>query len=200
MRIVAATARPLEEMVRQERFRQDLYYRINVIEIDLPPLRERGDDIGLLAEHMAVRYSREMGRTFRGITPEAYQVLAQYRWPGNVRELQNVIRRGIALTKGTMIGVDDLPDEVVVSAGENRAAGEAGFFALREQRLAAFEAEYIRDLLDRHEEECADPERRRGREAPRRHAQTTPPTGNTVPQRICVMVQAKKKNERLRLG
>ncbi len=151
VRVVAATARPLEELIRQERFRQDLYYRINVVEIDLPPLRERGDDIGLLAENMAVRFSREMGRDIRGITPEAYQVLAQYRWPGNVRELQNVVRRGIALAKEKMIGLDDLPDDLVAAAGENPAAGEMGYFALRDQRLAAFELEYLRDLLDRHE-------------------------------------------------
>ncbi len=99
LRIVAATARNLDEMIRQNRFRQDLYYRINVVRVDLPPLRERGDDIGLLAEYMAQRYGREMGRAVKSITPEAYQVLSQYRWPGNVRELQNVIRRGIALTK-----------------------------------------------------------------------------------------------------
>ncbi len=99
-----------------------------------------------------MRYSREMGRDIRGITPEAYQVLAQYRWPGNVRELQNVIRRGIALAKDNMIGLDDLPDEVVAAAGENpTAAGDIGYFALRDQRLAAFELEYLRDLLDRHE-------------------------------------------------
>ena len=70
VRVVAATARPLEEMIRQERFRQDLYYRINVVEIDLPPLRDRGDDIGLLAENLAVRYSREMGATFAASRPK----------------------------------------------------------------------------------------------------------------------------------
>ena len=152
VRVVAATARPLEEMIRQERFRQDLYYRINVVEIDLPPLRERGDDIGLLAEYLAVHYSREMNRDIRGITPEAYQVLAQYRWPGNVRELQNVIRRGIALAKDKMLGLDDLPDEVIVVGGR-KPAGRAnlGYFALRDQHLAAFEVDYLRELLDRHD-------------------------------------------------
>ena len=141
VRVVAATARPLEEMIRQEQFRQDLYYRINVVRIDLPPLRERGDDIGLLAEYMAVRYSREMGRDIRGITPEAYQVLAQYRWPGNVRELQNVIRRGIALAKDTMIGLDDLPDELVASAGQGPATGASWAISRsRDKRLAAVRA------------------------------------------------------------
>ena len=133
MRVVAATARPLEEMIRQERFRQDLYYRINVVEIDLPPLRERGDDIGLLAEYMAVRYSREMGRDIRGITPEAYQVLAQYRWPGNVRELQNVIRRGIALAKGQHDRAGRLAGRSGRGGGrESGRPANLGYFALRD--------------------------------------------------------------------
>ena len=92
-----------------------------------------------------------MGRDIRGITPEAYQVLAQYRWPGNVRELQNVIRRGIALAKDPMIGLDDLPDDVVVAAGENRAGGDVGYFELRDEHLATFERQYLRELLDRHQ-------------------------------------------------
>jgi two-component system response regulator HydG len=151
VRIVAATGRNLEEMIRQNRFRQDLFYRINVVRIDLPPLRERGDDIGLLAEYMAQRYGREMGRPTASITPEAYQVLAQYRWPGNVRELQNVIRRGLALAKGPMIGLEDLPDELVAAAGEGRSSGDLGYFELRDQHVAHFEQQYLSDLLARHE-------------------------------------------------
>ncbi len=151
LRIVAATARNLDEMIRQHQFRQDLYYRINVVRIDLPPLRERGDDIGLLAEHMVLRYGREMGRSLKGISPEAYQVLAQYRWPGNVRELQNVLRRGIALTKGSMIELDDLPDEIVVAAGEGRCSGTVGYFERRDEHLAQFESQYLAELLTRHQ-------------------------------------------------
>jgi two-component system response regulator HydG len=150
LRIVAATARNLDEMIRQHQFRQDLYYRINVVRIDLPPLRERGDDIGLLAEYMVQRYGREMGRSLNGITPEAYQVLAQYRWPGNVRELQIVVRRGIALTKGPMIQLDDLPDELVAAAGEGRPSGALGYFERRDEHLAQFESQYLSDLLARH--------------------------------------------------
>jgi DNA-binding NtrC family response regulator len=150
LRIVAATARQLDEMIRQNQFRQDLYYRIDVVRIDLPPLRERGDDIGLLAEYMAQRYGREMGRSLRGITPEAYQVLAQYRWPGNVRELQNVIRRGIALTRETMIGLDDLPDELVAAAGQGVSSGTLGYFELRDEHVGRFEQQYLNDLLVRH--------------------------------------------------
>lgn len=150
VRIVAATARNLDEMIRQNQFRQDLYYRINVVRIDLPPLRERRDDIGLLAEYMVHRYGREMGRSLKGITPEAYQVLAQYRWPGNVRELANVIRRGIALTKEQMISVDDLPDELVSAAGQVRSTGALGYFDRREEHMARFDRQYLHELLVRH--------------------------------------------------
>jgi two-component system response regulator HydG len=151
VRVVAATARNLDEMIRQGQFRQDLYYRINVVRIDLPPLRERGDDIGLLAEYMAHRYGREMGRQIKSITPEAYQVMQQYRWPGNVRELQNVVRRAIALAKGTLITIDDLPAEVVEAAGQRRASGDRGYFDLRDEYLAQFERQYLSELLKRHQ-------------------------------------------------
>jgi DNA-binding NtrC family response regulator len=155
VRIVAATARNLDDMIRQQQFRQDLYYRINVVRIDLPPLRERGDDIGLLAENMVFRYSREMGRALIGLSPEAYQVLAQYRWPGNVRELQNVIRRGIALAKGERLELDDLPDEIVAAAGEGHAAGDLGYFELRDEHLSQFERQYLNELLTRHHGDVA---------------------------------------------
>jgi DNA-binding NtrC family response regulator len=157
IRVVAATSRDLEAMVRQGLFRQDLYYRINVVLIELPPLRGRGDDIGLLAEFFANRHSREMGKPVSGITPEAYQVLRQYPWPGNVRELQNIIRRGIALSRGTMIGLDDLPDELVVAAGQRETQGQetdaAGYFQLRDDHVARFERQYLTDLLTRHQGE-----------------------------------------------
>ncbi len=150
LRIVAATARSLDEMIREGRFRQDLYYRINVVRIDLPPLRERGDDIGLLAEYLVQRYGREMDHPIERITSEAYQVLAQYRWPGNVRELQNVIRRGIALSKGSRIELDDLPDEIVAAAGEGKSSGAVGYFEVRNEYVTRFEQQYLADLLTRH--------------------------------------------------
>ena len=150
VRIVAATARQLDDLMRRQQFRQDLYYRINVVRIDLPPLRDRGDDIGLIAEYMANRYSREMSKDVRGITPEAYQVLAQYPWPGNVRELQNVVRRGIALTKNSMLGLDDLADEVVAHAGQRDTSAPQGYFQARDQHIARFERQYLTELLQRH--------------------------------------------------
>lgn len=153
VRVIAATGRHLDQMLREKTFREDLYYRINVVRIELPPLRQRGDDIGLLAEHFAQRYSREMGKAVVGITPEAYQVLCHYRWPGNVRELQNVVRRGIALTRGSMIALDDLPDEIVAGAGQSaeaRGTTDHGFFAERERCVQAFEQEYLTALLRKH--------------------------------------------------
>ena len=149
VRLVAATSRDLDALVRQERFRQDLYYRIHVVRIEMPPLRSRGDDIGLLAEYFVHRYSREMGKQVNGLTAEAYQVLRQYPWPGNVRELQNIIRRGLALTRRTMIGLDDLPDELVVAAGQNDSGDHLGYFQIRAQHMARFEQQYLKDLLAR---------------------------------------------------
>jgi len=157
LRVVAATARDLDVMIRDGQFRKDLFYRINVVRIDLPPLRNRGDDIGLLAEHFATRHGRETRKNLLGITPEAYQVLAQYHWPGNVRELQNVVRRAIALARGTMIGLGDLPDALIAEAGRKGGGGGNGgessgriYFQLRDEHLARFETQYLTDLLTRH--------------------------------------------------
>ncbi|MDX1965109.1 MAG: sigma-54 dependent transcriptional regulator [Pirellulales bacterium] len=153
LRVIAATSRDLDAMIRQGQFRQDLYYRVNVVRIDLPPLCQRGDDLGLLAEYFLHKHARETGRMITGFSPEAYQVLKQYPWPGNIRELQNAIRRALALTQGNKIEVDDLPDEIVVAAGTR---GEAvsdkpqGYFALRDQHVARYELQYLSDLLARH--------------------------------------------------
>jgi DNA-binding NtrC family response regulator len=156
VRIVAATSRHLDQMIQEKQFREDLYYRVNVVRIDLPPLRQRGDDLGLIAEHFAQRFSREMRKDVVGISPEVYNVLAHYRWPGNVRELQNVIRRGIALTQRSLISLDDLPDELVASAGLP-AEGDptvvplgTGFFAQREACVERFERDYLASLLKKH--------------------------------------------------
>ena len=148
VRVIAATSRNVEQMVERGEFRRDLLYRINVVRIDLPPLRLRGDDIGLLAEFFANRAAQEMGRRINGLSTDVYQVLRSYHWPGNVRELQNVVRRAIAMTQSSVAGVDDLPDEVVAAAGRTTAA--AGYFAQRAEHVARFENQYLNDLLSRH--------------------------------------------------
>jgi len=153
LRVVAATSRDLDAMIRNGQFRQDLYYRINVVRIELPPLRDRGDDLGLLAEYFMNKHSRELGRTMTSLSSEAYQVLKNYPWPGNVRELQNVIRRALAMTKGNKLEVDDLPDDVVTAAGiRGDAANGApqGYFQMRDDYVARFERQYLSDLLTRH--------------------------------------------------
>ncbi len=152
VRVVAATSRPIDAMVADGSFRRDLFYRINVVRIDLPPLRARGDDIGLLAEHFANRAAQEMGRPVGGLSTDVYQVLRSYHWPGNVRELQNVVRRAIALARQTTAGIDDLPDEIVTAAGGVSATepDASGFFAKRAEHVARFEKQFLADLLSRH--------------------------------------------------
>jgi two-component system response regulator PilR (NtrC family) len=113
VRIVAATNRRLEEEVAQGRFREDLYYRLNVIEIPLPPLRERRDDVALLSDHFIEKYARELGKDVKGLSEEALAKLVAYRFPGNVREMENVIERAVALTRGPVIQVDALPRSVL---------------------------------------------------------------------------------------
>jgi len=152
VRVVAATSRNVDQMTERGEFRRDLLYRINVVRIDLPPLRVRGDDIGLLAESFANRAAHEMGRRVNGLSTDVYQVLRSYHWPGNVRELQNVVRRAIAMTTESVAGVDDLPDDVVASAGRSAGAeaGAVGYFAQRAEYVARFEKQYLGDLLARH--------------------------------------------------
>ncbi|MGC2325794.1 MAG: sigma-54 dependent transcriptional regulator, partial [Candidatus Sulfotelmatobacter sp.] len=113
VRIIAATNVDLRQMVREGRFREDLFYRLNVITIELPPLRQRKEDIPLLVEHFRKKYAEENDRPVRSITPEALRPLMAYSWPGNVRELENVIERAVVLSSGTEIGADLLPDSML---------------------------------------------------------------------------------------
>ncbi|MCB9845189.1 MAG: sigma-54-dependent Fis family transcriptional regulator [Phycisphaeraceae bacterium] len=112
VRVLLAGNQPLEELVARGEFRQDLYYRINVVTIELPALRERIADIPALAERFLVEFASDLGRQIVGFTPEAVEAMRRYRWPGNVRELRNAIERGAVLTRGQTIGVDDLPPAV----------------------------------------------------------------------------------------
>src|SRR5271156_4641907 len=113
VRIIAATNIDLRQSVRDGRFREDLFYRLNVITIDLPPLRQRKEDIPLLVDFFLKRYAEENDRPVRGITPEALRPLMSYSWPGNVRELENVIERAVVLSSGTEITLDLLPDHLL---------------------------------------------------------------------------------------
>lgn len=109
IRIIAATNQNLEKMVADGEFRKDLYYRLNVIPLFLPPLRERKEDIPLLAEHFIKKISNDLGKEIKGIKRDALDVLIKYRWPGNIRELENIIERVVTLTDGPYIEISDLP-------------------------------------------------------------------------------------------
>jgi two-component system response regulator PilR (NtrC family) len=143
VRIVSATNRRLEEEVAAGRFREDLYYRLNVIQLTLPPLRERSEDIPLLVQHFIRRYSEELGKRVDGMDAEAYEVLARYPFPGNVRELENLIERAVALSRGTTIGCDLLP-ATVVQVRETRDAARITSAGVDLEKLVA---DYERTLL-----------------------------------------------------
>jgi DNA-binding NtrC family response regulator len=113
VRIIAATNIDLRQLVREGRFREDLFYRLNVITIDLPPLRQRREDIPLLVQFFLKKYAEENDRPVRRVTPEALRPLLSYSWPGNVRELENVIERAVVLSSGTDITLDLLPDNLL---------------------------------------------------------------------------------------
>jgi DNA-binding NtrC family response regulator len=109
VRVLAATNRDLEPLVTRGRFRQDLYYRLNTFTIRIPPLRERGDDLLLLAQHFLRRFGRELGKDIQGISPEAGKLLCRYPWTGNIRELQSVLKQALVQASGPMLLPEFLP-------------------------------------------------------------------------------------------
>jgi DNA-binding NtrC family response regulator len=113
VRVIAATNRDLRRMVREGRFREDLYYRLNVVKIEIPPLRERREDIPLLARHFCEKYARP-GEPPKQISPEAMERLLTHRWPGNIRELENAVERACVTCRGPAIDVEHLPSELGV--------------------------------------------------------------------------------------
>ena len=115
IRILAATNRDLDVEIKAGRFREDLYYRLNVVNLHLPPLRDRGDDIVVLARYMVGRYAPEYGNTVRGLTPNAIAAIKRHRWPGNIRELENRIKKAVVLADKALLGPEDLdlsPDDL----------------------------------------------------------------------------------------
>jgi DNA-binding NtrC family response regulator len=149
-RIIAATNRNLAREIEAGRFRDDLYYRINVITIEIPPLRDRREDIRLLAEIFLERIVAEIGRDLR-FDSEALAAIERYAWPGNVRELENAVERGATMCTGVVVGLDDLP-HAIMSAGRSDRLREAwrsgrGEF---EETVGRFERELILEALERH--------------------------------------------------
>jgi two-component system response regulator HydG len=137
VRVVAATNVDLMRLVKQGLFREDLFYRLNIISIDLPPLRHRGDDIFLLINFFLAKYVRELGKKPMKFTPKALNALKEYGWPGNVRELQNIIHRLVIMADDPVIDVPDLPETFRFSATRSRRL---------DRRLEDIEREYILDV------------------------------------------------------
>ncbi|RME20348.1 MAG: two-component system response regulator, partial [Candidatus Zixiibacteriota bacterium] len=138
IRLIAATNRDLEAMVKAGEFREDLYYRLNVIRIHVPPLKERSADILLLAQKFLQRFAQKLGKTVDGLDPQAAALLSGYSWPGNVRELENVIERAVVLAKSNVITPQELPG--LAPSGEPTAVGAV-------RTLAEVEKEAIHNCL-----------------------------------------------------
>ncbi len=142
VRVIAATHRPLEKMVQEGSFREDLYYRLKVIRIELPPLRERKNDILLLADHFLHQFAEENARSIRGLTREAADRLVKYAFPGNVRELQHLMEQAVILSRDEWIGVQDLA--FIPDSGGDESPLISGSFI---ERVAAFEMQMIKQAL-----------------------------------------------------
>ncbi|MFQ5705019.1 MAG: sigma-54-dependent transcriptional regulator [Gemmatimonadales bacterium] len=155
IRVIAAANCDPATLLSSGRLREDLYYRVNVGRVELPPLRERGGDVTLLTSYFVEHLGRQTGRPAPDISADALEVLAAYQWPGNVRELQNTIKRTLAMMQGDILTADELPEEIVAAAGEDRGGGRA-FFELRSQHMAAFEREYLEGLLREHRGDVAE--------------------------------------------
>jgi DNA-binding NtrC family response regulator len=125
VRVIAATNRDLKTMVEQEKFREDLYYRLNVVTIDLPPLKDRMEDILPLAEYFLKKYAQENSKSIKKFSPELVEFILNYSWPGNVRELENMIERSVILSKNTTITLGELPHEIIRPAPKEGKTIEA---------------------------------------------------------------------------
>jgi Nif-specific regulatory protein len=144
VRVIAATNRNLEEAIGQAAFRKDLFYRLNVVSLTIPPLRERRGDLPLLAAYFVQKHAAACKRPVKGIAPAARSLIASYDWPGNIRELSNAIERAVVLGSSDVILPEDLPESVLESHGADTAP--EGFHAL----VAASKREIIVDALERH--------------------------------------------------
>ena len=145
VRILAASNRDLNQLVGEGKFRQDLFYRLNVICIDLPPLRERPEDIPLLVEHFVQELSGKTKRPSKGLTEEALAALLNYSWPGNVRELEHTIERALLLGKGNLIDITDLPPQVLADSRREVSLAEA---LSKRYTLKDLELEYVKKVLE----------------------------------------------------
>ena len=158
IRLVAATNKDLKEEIKAGRFRQDLYFRLNVVRLEMPSLKEIRGDIPLLATHFLRLYGPEFGSAAKGFAPEAMQALSSYEWPGNVRELENEIKRGLVLSSGDLIQVEDFSDPIreeklSTGLGEVPAAAGADEGKPLKQRVTALEIQMIRGAMSQTDDD-----------------------------------------------
>jgi len=158
IRLIAATNKELEKMIKEETFREDLYYRLNIVPIYLPTLKERQEDIPLLAVHFLKKYTEEMGKTIKAFTPEAMEKLMKYPWPGNVRELENVIERTVVMTDDEMVRVEHLilPGQQEKEILENQIPLTSEGLKeikkqMREKAVEEIERAFVLNALERHQ-------------------------------------------------
>jgi DNA-binding NtrC family response regulator len=165
VRVVSASNRDLATMVEEHSFRQDLFYRLVVFPISLPPLRDRREDIPLLVEHFLEKYARDAGKRVTRVEPKAMEALASHGWPGNVRELENVIHRTLLVSAGLELTLDDLPpgissaDEATVPAAKSSAEGSA---ELDSMNLEELERNAIIRAMERNQGNLSDVARQLG--------------------------------------
>ena len=153
IRVIAATNRDLPKFVGEGKFREDLFYRLNVIPVKMPALRDRADDIPLIAEHFLAKYTREMNKTVESVSPEAMAALRAYSWPGNVRELENTMERAVALESGRRVELAALPENVregrAATSRPGDAMAEAGDGFNLERHLQDIERSHLERALER---------------------------------------------------
>jgi len=160
VRIVAATNANLTELVKRKLFREDLFHRINVLQLHLPPLRERASDIGGLAQTFLRRFSAQLGRPTLRINSDGFLVLKSYHWPGNVRELESVIQRAAILTESSLIGAADL----AIPGTDTRPNPVAGFEQAKRQAIDGFERDYLKQVLEEVEGNVSRAARQAGKD------------------------------------
>jgi DNA-binding NtrC family response regulator len=162
IRVIAATNRNLEDMVRRGTFREDLFYRLNVVTIELPPLRERREDIAVLATHFLAQFCSRDGKTVQGLSSAALLILERYHWPGNVRELRNTIQRAVSLTDCNQIGPLDLPEYLVEAVRGSGAPVGGSFRREKGKVIRDFEQAYLSRLLAETSGNVSEAARRAG--------------------------------------
>ncbi len=148
VRIITATNKDLEAEVKAGRFREDLFYRLNVVPIHLPPLRERRDDIDLLVKFFLAQFNEKLGKGILGVSPDTMQALRSYSWPGNIRQLENALERMVLMADGPMLETGDLPDELAAATGHAFDETTAGFKEIVRRKTQNLERDLIEKALE----------------------------------------------------